>query len=169
LFHIIGCNHGIQLGTGGFAVFDGAEANEQREHFRRLLSGICAENGIEILLEEDGTIERTSAQEIATDRGIAWENINTTNQDKDQLGIPRDYLTGPYSDEQKDQWTRQRELFMVARIVAHSESIKNAMVICGFEHLEPIFAQLEAQGITVRMLDYRASSWYRLGVFDEGP
>ncbi len=59
-FHIVGCNHGIQVGTGGFAALDGVAANEQREHFRAMLSSICAQSGIDSVFEEDGGPEETA-------------------------------------------------------------------------------------------------------------
>jgi hypothetical protein len=168
LYHIVGCNHGIQIGSGGFADLDGADANEQREHFRALIEGICGEGAIHIFLEEDGTLEETAAQQIALERNVSWENINTTSEDKDQIGIPRDYLSGAYSGDQKHEWNRQRDVFMVGKIVKHRSKVEHAIVICGFDHFEPIVALLEAQGIPVRRWDYRTSGWFRPGVFSDG-
>jgi hypothetical protein len=165
LYHIVGCNHGIQIGAGGFADLDGADANEQRGHFRALIEDIFREGAIQIFLEEDGTLEETAAQQIARKRDVSWENINTSNEDKDQMGIPRDYLSGANRDDQKREWNCQRDVFMVGKIAKHRGKFENAIVICGFDHFEPIAALLEAQGIPVRRWDYRASGWFKPGVF----
>ncbi len=96
MIHIVGCNHGIQLGIGGFAALDTAEQNEQRAHFRALLEGICEGQAVQIVLEEDGAPEETAGEQIATQRNIPWININTSNEDKNQMGIPIDYVAGPW-------------------------------------------------------------------------
>jgi hypothetical protein len=165
----VGCNHGIQPRTGGFADYDGAEANEQRQHFKAMLAEICSKNRIQIVLEEDGTLEETAAEQLAISRGVPWENINTTNEDKDRMGIPRNYLTGPFTQQEKTEWNRQRDIFMAEKVVSHRADAENAVIICGFDHLEPLAALLEGKGIPVRVWDYRSFNWYRQGIFPDNP
>jgi hypothetical protein len=50
VFHIVGCNHGIQPGTGGFADFDGVDEKEQRGHFRTMVENICVNHSIQLVL-----------------------------------------------------------------------------------------------------------------------
>ncbi len=126
-----------------------------------------AESRIQILPEEDGTPDETAAQQLAFNRDLPWENINTTNVDKDRMGIPRNYLHGPFNQDQKREWDRQREEFMAGKIVAHRNTAQNALVICGFDHSEPLATLLGADGIFVRVFDYKNLDWYRQGIFAE--
>lgn len=165
MFHIVGCNHGIQVGDSGFAALDSADQNEQRAHFRQMLEQIYLENGIQVLLEEDGAPEMTSGEQLADRYGISWADINTSNEDKDRMSIPRDYMSGKYTEEQRNGWNRQREDFMVGRIDQHRGDAERAMVICGFDHLKPLAQMLRANGFEVRTWDYRLLDWYRPEVF----
>ena len=166
MFYIVGCNHGIQVGTGGFAKFDSADQNEQRAHFMSMLEEICTNRKIKIVLEEDGGPEETAAEQIADRHDIPWHDINTSNEDKDRLGIPRNYVDGPYIDEEKNAWHRQREEFMVERINEYSRGLQNVLVVCGFEHMPHIAELLEQKRAAVEQIDYRALAlWYRAGIF----
>jgi hypothetical protein len=56
----------------------------------------------------------------------------------------RELLPTPYV-----QWNRQRERWMAEKVLAHRTDAENAIVICGFDHLGPLAALLEASGIQV--------------------
>jgi hypothetical protein len=165
LIHIVGCNHGIQVGMDGFAALDSAEENEQRAHFRALLETICEEQAIQIVLEEDGGLEETASEQIAAHRNIPWTDINTSNEDKTQMDIPIDYVTGPYSEQQKINWHHQRELFMVGKINEHRSGGESLLIICGFVHMQPLTDILGQDGTSVQQWDYRNIGWYVPGVF----
>jgi hypothetical protein len=165
LIHIVGCNHGIQVGLGGFTDYDPADQNEQRAHFRTLLESICEQQAITIVLEEDGALEETAGEQIAAQRNILWADLNTSNDDKVQMGIPKDYLTGPYTEDQKRDWNRQRELFMVEKINEHRSEGESLLIICGFVHMQPLADLLGLDG--AQQWDYRSLDWYRSGVFAE--
>jgi hypothetical protein len=165
LIHIVGCNHGIQVGIGGFTALDPADQNEQRAHFRALLESICKKQAIKIVLEEDGAPEETAGQQIAAQRNIPWADINTSNDDKVQMGIAIDYVSGPYTEDQKSNWNRQRELFMVGKIDEHRSEGKSLLIICGFVHMQPL-ADLLGQDDALQW-DYRSLDWYLPRVFAE--
>lgn len=169
LYHIVGCNHGIQPGIGFLSALDGKEVNEQREHFTKLVRELCAEHELQIVLEEDGTVEETAGHQLAVERNIPWENINTTNEDKERMDIPRDYVDGPYDEERKREWSRQRETFMAGKIIAHQKASPRGLVICGFDHSEALMDLLKMRGIPTQVWDYRKLDWYRSGVFAECP
>jgi hypothetical protein len=166
---IVGCNHGIQVGRGGFTGLDRPDQNEQREYFRAMLEEICAENKIQIALEEDGDVEETTGKQVADQNAIPWRDINTSDEDKDRLGIPRNYAIGPYTSEQKSDWNRQRERFMVEKINEYGCDTRILLVICGFDHLQPLVEILGRDGTPVRMCDYRRLPWFREGVFADDP
>ena len=84
MFYIVGCNHGIQVCTGGLAEFDRADQNEQRAHFRGMLGEICANRRIEIVLEEDGGPEETAAEQIADRHDIPWHDITKRSRGIEQ-------------------------------------------------------------------------------------
>jgi hypothetical protein len=165
VFHIVGCNHGIQVGTGGFAALDGAAANEQREHYRAMLSSICTQNGIDSVFEEDGSPEETAGQQLAGQLGIRWSDVNTSNHDKQEMGIPQNYVAGDYPAELKDKWNRQREEFMASKIKAERGNAKTSLVICGFDHISPLADLLAQDGTQVHKYDYRDLPWHQHGVF----
>lgn len=167
MIHIVGCNHGIQLGIGGFAALDTAEQNEQRAHFRALLEGICEGQAVQIVLEEDGAPEETAGEQIATQRNIPWIDINTSNEDKNQMGIPIDYVAGPYTEAQKNNWNHQRELFMVGKVNEHRGQNASLLIICGFVHMLPLADILEQDGTPIQTRNYRNLDWYLPGVFAE--
>jgi hypothetical protein len=164
VFHIVGCNHGIQTGIGGFADFDGTDQNEQRGHFSTMVENICVNHATQIVLEEDGDPEETAAKQIADQRKIPWRDINTSNNDKDRMGIPRDYVSGAYGAEEKREWHRQREQFMLERINEYGKGAQTLLVICGFVHVQPLAALLAHCG-TVRQTDYRTLGSYRRDIF----
>jgi hypothetical protein len=167
LFHIVGCNHGIQIGTGGFTGLDTVEQNEQRAHFREFLEQICGGNGIREVFEENGSLEKTAGAQLADGRGITWTDMNTTNEDKDRMGIPRDYILEDHTEEQKAIWNYQREQFMVAKIHNHLGDSDSVLIICGFEHMQPIAALLGTNDPQIHTWDYRTRNWYRPGIFVE--
>jgi hypothetical protein len=165
LIHVVGSNHGIQVGIGGFAGLDTAEQNEQRAHFRALLESICEGQAIQIVLEEDGAPEETAGEQIATQRDIPWIDINTSNDDKNQMGIPIDYVAGPYTEEQKNYWNHERDLFMVGKINEHRSEGESLLVVCGFAHMQPLADILGQDGTPVQIWDYRNLDWYLPAVF----
>jgi hypothetical protein len=167
LIHIVGCNHGIQVGIGGFTGLDPDDQNEQRAHFRVLLENICEEQAIQIVLEEDGAPEETAGEQIATQRNIPWTDINTSNDDKNQMGIPIDYVNGAYTEDQKSNWNHQRELFMVGKINEHRSEGESLLIICGFVHMQPLAEILGQDGTSVQQWDYRNLDWHLPGVFAE--
>lgn len=150
---------------GGFAALDTADQNEQRAHFRVLLESICEDQAIRIVLEEDGAPEETAGEQIAAQRNIPWADINTSNDDKVQMRIPIDYVSGPYTEDQKSNWNHQRELFMVGKINEHRSEGESLLIICGFVHMQPL-ADLLGQD-DAQQWDYRSLDWYRTGVFAE--
>jgi hypothetical protein len=130
-----------------------------------LLEGICEGQAIQIVLEEDGSAEETAGEQIAAQRNIPWIYINTSNDDKTQMGIPINYITGPYTEVQKNNWNHQRELFMVGKINEHRSEGESLLIVCGFAHMQPLTDMLGQDGVLVQQWDYRNFDWYLPGVF----
>jgi hypothetical protein len=165
-FSAVGCNHGIQV-CGPFSELDSADQREQRGHFAALLEDIIKREMIDFIGEEDGSVEETIAEHLAEACNIPHRNINTSNTDKDRMEIPRNYDEGPYTNEQKAYWHRQREQFMLEKIREHRGDARNLLIVCGFTHLERLSGLLQ-QEVTVQPIDYRKCEWYRAGVFAGG-
>jgi hypothetical protein len=165
--HVIGCNHGIQKTTEEdlLPIDDIAEIRTQRLHFSRLLEALVASAKIEFIGEEWGLPQPSAAQVLSNQKGIPWANINTTLEDLNRMGIPRDYVHGHYDPAAKARWTELREEFMFRRIQENKGSAQHLMVVCGFRHLQPMARLLADLACTVQTTDYRALDWYRAGIF----
>lgn len=163
--YVIGCNHGIQRGQPD-PLWDTPQAIEQQQRFRDLVVNIISDQKIDFIAEEWGLPEKTSAQFSAQENGIGWGNINTTSEELDAMGIPRNYGDGNYAPEEKDQWHRQREQVMLKKIMGQKPGAKRVIVICGFEHAQHLIKSLIPIFTNVIAVDYRQMDWYKK-VFSE--
>lgn len=167
MIYVVGCNHGIQLEPSGpFAALDGDDQQKQRALFAALLGDILKKGEIQFVGEEWGDVEPTIADVLAKKCNIPYKNVNTSETDKKRLGIPCNYVEGPFSEEQKEQWHRQREQFMFERIREYRGAARNLLVVCGFTHEERLSSLLVQEGTRPERIDYRKCSWYRPRVFD---
>jgi hypothetical protein len=169
MIHIVGCNHGIQPGESIFTALDSVECQEQRAHFRELLQQILTHSAIQFIGEEWGDVETTIAERLADNLEIPWQNINTTEEDKQNMGIPPNYAHGPYSNEQKAAWNCLREQFMWERVQDSKGHAQNLLVICGFAHLQHMTELFGQGGTPVEPIDYKTRDWYLPGIFPEDP
>lgn len=165
MIYVVGCNHGIQPSDPDPVFGDAAEAADQKAHFACLIERIITGSGIEFIGEEWGLTRPSVSQNLANRHEKAWANINTSLDDLDHMGIPQDYVHGPYSQAEKDRWNRQREEFMLERIEENRKSAQNILVVCGFIHLVPLGESVKRISNGVRLVDYRELDWYRPGVF----
>ena len=167
MIYLVGCNHGIQPHDEDALFGDSEEVKGQKAHFVRLVQRIVQERRVHFIGEEWGLPESSIAQRVADEVRIAWTNINTSLEDLDRMGIPRDYVHGEYGQDAKDRWNRQREEFMYARIAANRGAAENLLIVCGFRHIGPLHALLGHINDEIEMVDYRELGWYRAGVFYE--
>jgi hypothetical protein len=96
---------------------------------------------------------------------MPWVNINTSLEELDAMKIPRDYIHGAYTPAQKQQWTRQREAAMFKKVQENKGKATKYLVVCGFEHMEPLAGMLRKDCNTIELVDYRQQEWYQAGVF----
>lgn len=167
MIFVVGCNHGIQTADEDdlLPIDDIAEIRRQRLRFRSLLEAIAAKNQVQFLGEEWGLPQPSIAQNLAEEKRIAWANINTSFEDLDRMGIPRDYVHGRHGQAEKDRWNRRREEFMLGRIQENKGRAQNLIIVCGFRHLEPLRELLSQNKDEVQPIDYRGMGWYHPGVF----
>jgi hypothetical protein len=162
---IVGCNHGIQTEDADAVFGDSEQVTQQKRQFTSLIESLIKENEIEFVAEEWSLANASSAHKLADANKKSWANINTTLAELDEMKIPRDYIHGAYSPEQKQQWTRQREGVMVKKLREGRGAATNLLVICGFEHVEPLADMLREDCDTVERVDYRQQQWYQAGLF----
>ena len=159
MVYVVGCNHGIQPVAPD--LFDNGQALRQRVHFRELLSKLTNEHDITFVGEEWGLEIKTIAHAIADEKGgVLWENINTSHDDLDVLGIPRNYANEEHSAEQVEKWHRQREGAMFKKIMEKKGDAESFIVICGFDHLKPLTELVGGVCSGVESVDYRQLDWY---------
>jgi len=165
---IVGCNHGIQPRDADAVFGDSEQVTEQKTQFANLIESLIIENDIEFIGEEWGRPNLTYAHALAdANPKSSWADINTTLEELDEMKIPRDYVHGAYSPEQKRRWTRQREAVMFKKILERKGKATKYMVICGFEHLEPLAEVLGKDCNALEFVDYRQEEWYDAEVFAE--
>jgi aldehyde:ferredoxin oxidoreductase len=165
---IVGCNHGIQPKDADALFGDSQLVTNQKKQFANMIEGLAIDNEIEFIGEEWGLANMTSAHRLANaSKTIGWANINTSHEDLDAMEIPRDYVDGAYSPEQKQEWSRQREGIMVKKLRESRGTATRCLVICGFEHVEPLADTLRKDCNTVERVDYRQQQWYQAGLFAE--
>jgi hypothetical protein len=164
---VVGCNHGIQPRDPDWLGGDAPEAADQKRHFSELLEKIISECRVDFVGEEWGLPDVTTACYLAGKYGATWVNINTCQEDLKQMGIPRDYVAGPYTNEQKESWNRKREQAILANIKGKKGSAERLLIICGFEHLQRLSTLLVEIETIVTPCDYRILPWFRHGMFPE--
>jgi hypothetical protein len=86
-------------------------------------------------------------------------------EELDAMKIHRDYVHGAYSPDQKQQWTRQREPVMLKKLLERKGKAERYIVVCGFEHMEPLAEMLAKTCKSVESVDYRKHKWYDEEVF----
>jgi len=165
--YVIGCNHGIQGGNEDklLPIDNIVEIRTQRLSFSRLLEAIVTTDRIQFVGEEWGLPQPSIAQILSDRKNVPWANINTSLEDLDRMGIPRDYVRGRYDRADKDHWNQLRERFMLRRIQENKEGAQNMAVVCGFHHLRPMEHLLANLSYSVQIVDYRDLDWYRADVF----
>lgn len=161
MIYVVGCNHGIQPRDPDWLAGDAEQAATQKARFGELIDTTVKENEGKFVAEEWGLRDVSRGQFVANKYGIPWSDINTCFHDLDGLGIPRDYVNENHSEEQKQKWNRDREKVMLERIKAARKDLPNGLVICGFEHMDPLVKSLRAEEIEAQPVDYRNRDWYQ--------
>ena len=165
LIYVVGCNHGIQ--PIDLDVCDTPQTLEQRVHFRELVTQIIKENN-QFVGEEWGYPTMTVAHAATDENGkIPWANINTSNEELDSMKIPGDYVNGGYPAEHTERWHRQREQVMMKKITEQKGNAEQFVIICGFEHMQPLRDSLRKICKSVESVDYRTMNWYDKNAFPD--
>jgi hypothetical protein len=164
MIYVAGCHHDIQSRDPVPFFVDSAAVNRQREQFVQLVEWMLTDEKVELMAEEWGRTSESVAQALAKKHMVRYVDINTSFQDLDTLQIPHDYRD--LSKCTVDQWQaclRHREMFMLEKIRSPRGTANTVLVICGFDHLEPLAKQLRDDERVIQ-IEYRNENWYLVAV-----
>ena len=158
---LVGCEHSLQP-TASLGIGEAEIERGQKHHFSRMLEGLIGRHSIHLIGEETRASEETIAQRLADIHGCEYVNINAVKQDRRELGIPADYLkpNAHYPSRQIACWQARREQFMYEKLSRHRGRSRNALVICGWSHLDPLAGLLREEGPNLRLCDVRETKWF---------
>ena len=158
---LVGCEHSLQP-TASLGIGEAEIERGQKHHFSRMLEGLIGRHSIHLIGEETRASEETIAQRLADTHGCEYVNINAVKQDRRELGIPADYLkpNAHYPSRQIACWQARREQFMYEKLSRHRGRTRNALVICGWSHLDPLAGLLRGEGPNLRLCDVRETKWF---------
>ena len=158
---LVGCEHSLQP-TASLGIGEAEIERGQKHHFSRMLEGLIGRHSIHLIGEETRASEETIAQRLADTHGCEYVNINAVKQDRRELGIPADYLkpNAHYPSRQIACWQARREHFMYEKLRQHRGRSRNALVICGWSHLDPLAGLLREEGPNLRLCDVRETKWF---------
>ena len=158
---LVGCKHSLQP-TASPGIGEAEIERGQKHHFSRMLEGLIGRHSIHLIGEETRASEETIAQRLADTHGCEYVNINAVKQDRRELGIPADYLkpNAHYPSRQIACWQARREQFMYEKLSRHRGRTRNALVICGWSHLDPLAGLLRGEGPNLRLCDVRETKWF---------
>ena len=158
---LVGCDHGLQP-TASLGIGDVEIERGQKRHFSRMLEGLIDSHSINLIAEETRASEETIARRLADTHGCEYVNINAVKQDRRELGIPADYLkpNAHYPSRQIAHWQARREQFMYEKLSRHRPPTRNALIICGWSHLDPLAGLLREEGPNLRLCDVRETGWF---------
>lgn len=163
MIYVVGCNHGIQQQKAG----DTVERGQQRSCFAKLIEDTVREHEIQLICEEwahDGGA--TIAHDIAQRNGVRWVNIDTTREDLKNMEIPIPLYKNPLCPPKwKAKWDVMREQFMLRKIDETRMDAQELLIVCGFDHIRPLFDLLHRGTPQVKTVDYRQDGWYQPGIF----
>ncbi len=158
---LVGCEHSLQP-TASLGIGDVEIERGQKRHFSRMLEGLIDSHAIDLIGEETRAFEKTVAQRLAETHGCEYVNINAVKKDRRELGIPADYLkpNAHYLSRQIAHWHARRERFMYEKLRHHRGRRHNALVICGWSHLNSLAGLLREEGPNLRLCDVRETEWF---------
>ena len=127
-----------------------------------MLQGLIDSHAINLIGEETRASEETIARRLAETHGCEYVNINAFTQDRRELGIPADYLkpNARYPSRQIAHWQARREQFMYEKLRHHRGRGRNALVICGWSHLNSLAGLLREESPNLRLCDVREMEWF---------
>jgi len=162
MISIVGCDHGHQRKPQSHWGL-GIEAFErgQKHNFVEAIARIIVEIGPALVGEEINQGEDTFAAELARKHGCNYANIDMSEPQRREAGIPCSYSDNRdgHSEEELARWDRMREEFMADETIRNLNN-RNALVICGRLHQNNLAQLFRDRGHDVRIVNISAEPWY---------
>jgi hypothetical protein len=160
---VIGLNHQIQVDAIRSI---GPEIEqlerEQKDGFAKGLHQVIQREKIQFVGEEGEHGVQLIAERVARQLGCKHANIEMTLVDRGKRGIPPDYLNPrrPYTKEQRDKWTAEREEHMVQTAISGAGTSDRILILCGRDHTDSIATRFRNLGHEVETRDLSSEDWY---------
>jgi hypothetical protein len=161
LILILGLNHQIQRPFWSSDRRALAFAQDQKERFAQLIREQIRTRNVRLVGEEANPAEESIAESICTEERCRYTNIDMPSDKRAERQIPPGYNENDTVPEaEKTRGNREREDYMVAKVLATGGECDSVLIICGRDHSEPLADFFLAGGHTVETEDLRNSSWY---------
>jgi hypothetical protein len=159
----MGLNHQIQRPFGSSDRRAGDFVLEQKHRFAEAIREAIRSNGVEFVGEEanHNHTEPSIVESVCNEEGCRYANIEMPPEERTRRRIPPGYNENDeIAADEKAGWNREREDYIVKRVLSQAGHSASALIICGSQHSEPLAQQLRSNGYTVELDDLQKRSWY---------
>ena len=160
---ILGLSHQIQPSAlrGGGDEFERIEV-QQKNSFTSLLKSLIENRRVQFIAEDAQSGGLSIAEIVAHDSSCRYTNIEMPPAERQRHNIPENYLSrqSEYSPEQRAQWNRKQEEYMVRMALAMKGDAKSALILCGREHTDSLAVLFRRAGNVVETSDLNKEPWY---------
>lgn len=161
---IISVNHQIQpaqilsMSTNGkLEAFE----REQKETFGSFVKSKILERGVQFIAEEARHGHETVIQRLRALNNWRYANIEMTPVERTARNIPPGYHEDQSLPEaEKARCHREREEYMVERILGEVGDAESILIICGRIHTTPFADRFRELGHSVETTDLQDENWY---------
>jgi hypothetical protein len=158
---VMGLNHQIQrpFGSNDRRAVD--FVLDQKHRFAEVIREAIRSHGVEFVGEEANHKEPSIAESVCNEEGCRYANMEMPPEERTRRGIPPGYNENDkIAADEKASWNREREDYMVKRVLSEAGHSESALIICGSQHSEPLAQQLRAKAHAVELDDLQKQSWY---------
>ncbi len=161
---IIGVNHQIQpaeilsgSSNGKVQAFE----REQKEAFGSFVYAKIEQRGVQFIGEEARHGQETVVERLCARDNRRYANIEMTLEERTARDIPPGYDEDQNLPEaERVRCNREREAYMVERVLEQATDVESTLVICGRNHVVPLAERFHALGHSVDTTDLQGEGWY---------
>lgn len=163
-FLIISANHQIQpaqilsMSTNGkLEAFE----REQKETFGSFVKSKILERGVQFIGEEARHGQETVIQRLCGLNNWVYANIEMTPEERTARNIPPGYNEDQSLPRtEKARCHREREEYMLERILGKVGDAESILIICGSKHTGSLAERFRELGHSVETTDLQDENWY---------
>lgn len=161
---IISVNHQIQPAQILSMSTDGkleAFEREQKETFGSFVKSNILERGVQFIAEEARHGQETVIERLCGLNNWGYANIEMTPEERTARQIPPGYNEDQnLSETEKARCHREREEYMVERILGEVGDAASILIICGRIHTAPLADRFRELDHSVETTDLQDENWY---------